>query len=100
MKSGEPAKDPTLLFTAILADATNMGLAKMAESCPGTSLPKLSLLVARHIRDEPDSKALAEIVNYQHRVLFATHWGEGTTLSSDGQRYRAGGRGEAGGQVI
>jgi Tn3 transposase DDE domain len=38
LKTGEPAKDPTLLLTAILADATNMGLAKMAESCPGTSL--------------------------------------------------------------
>jgi TnpA family transposase len=99
LKTGEPAKDPTLLLTAILADATNMGLAKMAESCPGTSLSKLSWLVAWDIRDEPYSKALAEIVNYQHRVLFATHWGEGTTSSSDGQRYRAGGRGEAAGQV-
>ena len=47
--------------------------------------------MAWHIRDEPYSKALAEIVNYQHRVLFATHWGEGTTSSSDGQRYRASG---------
>ena len=35
LKTGEPAKDPTLLLTAIPADATNMGLAKMAESCPG-----------------------------------------------------------------
>ena len=68
------------------------GPCEMAESCPGTSLSKLSWLVAWHIRDEPYSKALAEIVNYQHRVLFATHWGEGTTSSSDGQRYRAGGR--------
>jgi TnpA family transposase len=99
LKTGEPSKDPTLLLTAILADATNMGLAKMAESCPGTSLSKLSWLVAWHIRDESYSKALAEIVNYQHRVLFSSHWGEGTTSSSDGQRYRAGGRGEAAGQV-
>lgn len=29
----EPAKDPALLLTTILADATNMGLAKMVESC-------------------------------------------------------------------
>ena len=46
LKTGEPAKDQTLLLTAILADATNMGLAKMAESCPGTSLSRLSWLVA------------------------------------------------------
>jgi Tn3 transposase DDE domain len=86
LKSNEPAKDPALLLTAILADATNLGLGKIAESCPGTSLSKLSWLVAWHIRDETYSKALAEIVNHQHRVPFAAHWGEGTTSSSDGQR--------------
>jgi len=92
-------KDPTLLLTAILADATNLGPGKMAESCPGASPAKPSWLVGWHIRDETYSKALAEIVNHQHRVPFAMHWGEGTTSSSDGQRYRAGGRGEAAGQV-
>ena len=30
LKTGESAKDPTLLLTAILADATNLGLAKIA----------------------------------------------------------------------
>ena len=74
-------------------------LQKWQSLAPVTSLSKLSWLVAWYIRDEPYSKALAEIVNYQHRVLFASHWGEGTTLSSDSQRYRARGRGEAGGQV-
>ena len=99
LKTQDAVKDPTLLLTAILADATNLGLSKMAESCPGASLAKLSWLVAWHIRDETYSKALAEIVNHQHRVAFATHWGEGTTASSDGQRFRAGGRGEAASQV-
>jgi len=37
MKDGEPAKDRTLLLAAILADAINLGLTKMAESCPGTT---------------------------------------------------------------
>jgi len=99
LKTNEPVKDSSLLLTAILADATNLGLGKMAVSCPGTSPAKLSWLVAWHIRDETFSKALAEMVNHQHRIPFAAHWGEGTTSSSDGQRYRAGGRGEAGGQV-
>ena len=99
LKTGDPAKDLALLLTAILADATNLGLGKMAESCPGTSPAKLSWLVAWHIRDDTYSKALAEIINYHHRVPFAAHWGEGTTSSSDGQRYRVGGRGEATGQV-
>ncbi len=41
LKTGEPAKDQTLLLTAILADATNMGLAKMAESCLARPVLKL-----------------------------------------------------------
>ncbi len=36
-------------------------------------------------------------MNYQHRLPFAAHWGEGTTSSSDAQRFRAGGHGEAAG---
>jgi len=69
--------------TRALADATNLGLAKMAESYPGSSPAKLSWLVAWLIRDETYSKALAEIVNHQHRIPLATHWGEGTRSSSD-----------------
>ena len=99
LKSGDSAKDRALLLTAILSDALNLGLAKMAEACPGTSLAKLSWLVAWHIRDETYSKALAELVNHQHRIPFAKYWGEGTTSSSDGQRYRAGGHGGSAGQV-
>jgi TnpA family transposase len=99
LKSNEPAKDRTLLLTVILADAINLGLNKMAEACPGTSIAKLSWLSAWHIRDETYSKALAEIVNYHHRQPFAANWGEGTTSSSDGQRFRAGGRGEQAGQL-
>jgi TnpA family transposase len=99
LKTADPAQSTALLLTALLADATNLGLTKMAESCPGTSLSKLSWLVAWHIRDETYLQALAAIVNHQHRLPFAAHWGEGTTSSSDGQRYRAGGRGEAAGQV-
>jgi TnpA family transposase len=87
LKSGEEHHDRALLLTAILADAFNLGLEKMAEACSGTSLAKLSWLVACYIRDETYSKALAELVNYQHRHPFAAHWGEGTTSSSDGQRF-------------
>ncbi len=60
-------KDRILLLTAILVDAINMGLTKMAESCPGASYAKLSWLQAWHIRDETYSAALAELVNAQSR---------------------------------
>lgn len=99
IKSSEVAKDKTLLLTAILADAINLGLSKMAESCPGTSYAKLSWLQAWYIRDETYSAALAEMVNEQYRHPFAENWGDGTTSSSDGQRFRAGGHGEAVGHI-
>jgi TnpA family transposase len=35
----------------------------------------------------------------QHRIGFTGHWGDGTTSSSDGQRFRTGGHGDAYGQV-
>jgi len=50
MKTGDTAKDKTLLMTTVLADAINLGLTKMAESCPGTTYAKLSWLQAWHVR--------------------------------------------------
>lgn len=99
LKSGEPAKDRVLLLSVLLADAINLGLTKMAESSPGTTYDKLAWLQAWHIRDETYSTGLAELVNTQFRNAFAGHWGDGTTSSSDGQRFRAGGKGESTGHV-
>jgi TnpA family transposase len=99
LRHGTAVKDRTPLLTAILADAINLGLVRMAEACPGTSLARLSRVADGHIRDETYSKALAELVNHHHRLPLAASWGDGTTSSSDGQRFRAGGRGEATGQV-
>ena len=42
LKSGDLAKDKNLLLTTILADAINLGLTKMAESCPGMTYAKLA----------------------------------------------------------
>jgi len=63
-KAPSPGGRPVrCLLTAILADAFNLGLEKMAEACPGTSLSKLAWLVAWHIRDEfVIRKGLAELV--------------------------------------
>ncbi len=52
LKDGAEAKDRTLLLSAILGDAINLGLTKMAESSPGLTYAKLSWLQAWHIRDE------------------------------------------------
>jgi TnpA family transposase len=99
LKSGDGVEDRQLLLTAILADAINLGLSKMAESCPGTTYARLSWLQAWHIRDETYAACLAELVNAQLRHPFAAHWGDGSTSSSDGQNFKAGGRGHMTGQV-
>ncbi|SWW79517.1 transposase [Klebsiella pneumoniae] len=99
LKSGDLAKDKNLLLTTILADAINLGLTKMAESCPGTTYAKLAWLQAWHIRDETYGAALAELVNAQFRHPFAEHWGDGTTSSSDGQNFRTGSKAESTGHI-
>jgi len=99
LKTEESAADKILMLTAILADGINLGLSKMAEACPAMTYKKLSWLSAWHIRDATYSKALAELINAQHCQPLAQIWGEGNTSSSDGQRYRAGGRGEHAGQT-
>ena len=99
LKTGDAVKDKTLLLTTILADAINLGLTKMAESCPGTTYAKLSWLQAWHIRDETYSMALADLVNAQFRQPFAAWWGDGSTSSSDGQRFKVGGKAESTGHI-
>ena len=41
LKTHEQAKAEHLLLSAILADGINIGLSKIAESCPGTTYAKL-----------------------------------------------------------
>ena len=83
----------------LLRRGINLGITRMAESCPGISASVLSRIATWHIREETYTKALAEIVNHHLQIQFAGHWGDGTTSSSDGQRFPTGGRGDARGQV-
>lgn len=58
-----------------------------------------SWLQAWHIRDETYSQGLADLVNAQSSHSFASHWGDGSTSSSDGQRFEVGGQAESTGHV-
>jgi TnpA family transposase len=93
VRTGEPCKDRELIYSAILADGTNLGLTKMAEATedPGTTYERLAWAGDWHIREETYQKALADIVNAHYRLPFASHWGEARTSSSDGQAFFAGG---------
>ncbi|MDP9424736.1 MAG: Tn3 family transposase [Actinomycetota bacterium] len=93
LKTGEPAKDKKVLLAAIMADGVNLGLTKMAEATddPRITYERLAWASDWHVRDETYQGAVAEIVNFHHRLPFAGNWGGGRTSSSDGQRYQAGG---------
>ena len=99
LHSGEAPGSTTGVLTVVLADAINLGLSKMAEASPGLTERQLAWTAQWHVRDDTYSAALAEIVNAQGRQPLAAVWGEGTTSSSDGQRFRTGAQGRASGQV-
>jgi TnpA family transposase len=99
LKGGEVSLDKTLLLTVILADAINLGLMKMAQSCPEATYAKLSWHQAWFIRDDTYALAIAELVNAQLKQPLAQHWGDGTTSSSDGQRFPVGSQAKKGGNI-
>lgn len=71
----------------------------MSPACTGVTYAQLDRHQASYIRDETYSAALTELVNTQHGHPFAARWGDGTTSSSDGQRFRAGSKAESTGHV-
>jgi TnpA family transposase len=91
LHSGAQASDKVVLLSAILADGINLGLTRMADATQGMSFERLAWVADWHTRDETYSKALAEVVNFHLQVPFAAYWGDGTTSSSDGQRFKASG---------
>ena len=95
LRSGAPPEDILALMTALLADATNLGLARMARSSTVSTHSKLLWTAEWHVRDETYQAALACLVDAIHAHPFTKVWGDGDTSSSDGQFFRAGGHGEA-----
>jgi Tn3 transposase DDE domain len=95
LRTGAPSEDSLALMTALLADATNLGLARMARSSKIFSHSKLLWIAEWHIRDETYQAALACLVDAIHAQPFTKVWGDGDTSSSDGQFFKAGGYGEA-----
>jgi TnpA family transposase len=99
LRSGRMADDPRVVLTAVLADATNLGLTRMAEACDVASYHHLAWTAGWHLREETYRQALAVVVNAHQRQPLATVFGAGTASSSDGQLFLTAGRGEAAGNV-
>ena len=63
LHSGAPANDRRIVLTAVLADATNLGLTRMSEACSVASYRQLAWTAAWHLREETYRHALATLVN-------------------------------------
>jgi Tn3 transposase DDE domain len=86
---GKVTRPPELrrnLLDVIIAEATNMGLTAMAESC-GVPYDVLAWTAEWYFRPDTLEGANAAIVNYHHRLPLAQAFGTGTLSSSDGQRF-------------
>ncbi len=92
-------KDGRLLLTTILADGINLGLTKMAESCPGQQ--NRHSKVFRHGTSEMKliQRHWPSWSTLRKRGLWPHSGSDGTTSSSDGQNFRVGSHGRYAGQV-
>jgi hypothetical protein len=75
-RTGIAANDQPALMGAILADGTNLGLARMAESSRGLTHARLLWTAEWHIRDETYAGALAAIVDHHHAHPLSQLWGD------------------------
>ena len=87
LTTGRTHDDPRAVLTAVLADATNMGHARMAEACDLVSQRQLGWLSSWHLREDTYGVALARLADAQHRMPLAAMFGPGTSSSSDGQNF-------------
>ena len=86
---GKASRPPDLrrnLLYVIIAEATNMGLSAMAESC-GVSYDTLAWTAEWYFDAEMLEAANAAVVNYHHRLPMTQSFGTGTLSSSDGQKF-------------
>ena len=99
LHSGLPADDARIVLTAVLADATNLGLTRMADACALATYRQLAWTAGWHLREETYRQALAMVVNAQQRQPLAALFGAADVSSSDGQHFLTAGPGEAVGAV-
>ena len=79
------------LYAAILAQACNLGLTRMARISDLT-YQKLAWCTHWYVRDETLKAATTRLVNFQYHQPLSQFWGGGTLSSSDGQRFPVSGK--------
>ncbi len=92
--SSRTANLPHVLFAAILAQATNLGLTGMADSSD-LSYDQLAWATEWYLRHETLAAASGRLVDHHHGLPLASSWGDGRLSSSDGQRFATSAKGPA-----
>ncbi len=99
LRTGEYCENESTLLAAVLADATNLGLGRMAAASQGITRDRLIWTADAYIRPAIYQAALARIIDAHHALPIAAVWGDGTTSSSDRQFFRSAQRGDAAGEI-
>lgn len=99
LRTGLPAADQRVILTSVLADATNLGLTRMAEACSVASYRQLAWTAGWHLSEEGYGRALARIIVAQQTHPLSARFGSVAVSSSDGQHFPLGGHGEVAGAV-
>src|SRR3546814_4796870 len=68
LRTGEPCPNKNALLATILADATNLGLSRMAAASQGVTRDQLLWTHDAYIRDDSYRAALAVLINAHHRL--------------------------------
>ena len=75
-------------LATIMAHGCNIGPYTMARLTQGISYRQIKWVTDWQLTEEAQRQALAQIVNALSRLDVTHSWGQGTTSSSDGQRFR------------
>ena len=99
VSTGLPPTDERAFLAALIAEATNLGLSRMAEVCGVASRRTLLRKQTWHMREDTFRAALGRLTDAIHAEPLSAWFGEGWRASADGQAFHLGGPGEAGGLV-
>jgi hypothetical protein len=83
LRTGNPATDKPALLAAVLADGTNLGLARMADASRGLGYLHLVNVAQWHISDDNYVAARAAIINAHHRHPMAAIWDDAQADRTD-----------------
>lgn len=83
-------EETTILMATLMAMGTNVGLTKMAEATPSISYRQMANTTQWRLYEDAMNKAQAVLVNFHHKLVLPSYWGNGTTSSFDGMRVQIG----------